>query len=108
HLPHIPSLLLLVILLALLPCSSFSLFFFFLLIRPPPRSTLFPYTTLFRSGRTALVRSGNGLHGEALVAASLAGSKRLDLSGGDLRWHRNPVWISAGAAASQNRRERGT
>src|SRR5688572_32458596 len=26
-----------------------SLFFFFLMIRPPPRSTLFPYTTLFRS-----------------------------------------------------------
>src|SRR5256885_12355770 len=25
-------------------------FFFFLMIRPPPRSTLFPYTTLFRSG----------------------------------------------------------
>src|SRR3989475_8636744 len=25
------------------------LFFFFLMIRPPPRSTLFPYTTLFRS-----------------------------------------------------------
>src|SRR5439155_25661393 len=24
-------------------------FFFFLMIRPPPRSTLFPYTTLFRS-----------------------------------------------------------
>src|SRR5579862_9259881 len=28
--------------------SSF-LFFFFLMIRRPPRSTLFPYTTLFRS-----------------------------------------------------------
>src|SRR5690349_22658244 len=27
--------------------SSFS--FFFLMFRPPPRSTLFPYTTLFRS-----------------------------------------------------------
>src|SRR2546430_12527426 len=27
-----------------------SLFFFFLMIRRPPRSTLFPYTTLFRSG----------------------------------------------------------
>src|SRR5207248_10589985 len=27
----------------------FFLFFFFLLIRRPPRSTLFPYTTLFRS-----------------------------------------------------------
>src|SRR5438477_7930095 len=25
--------------------------FFFFMIRPPPRSTLFPYTTLFRSGR---------------------------------------------------------
>src|SRR5216684_6980571 len=29
--------------------SSFCLFFFFLMIRRPPRSTLFPYTTLFRS-----------------------------------------------------------
>src|ERR1039457_7316223 len=29
-------------------CSSF--FFFFLMIRRPPRSTLFPYTTFFRSG----------------------------------------------------------
>src|SRR2546426_6088137 len=28
-----------------------SLFFFFLMIRRPPRSTLFPYTTLFRSHR---------------------------------------------------------
>src|SRR5262249_61493517 len=28
---------------------SLSLLFFFLMIRPPPRSTLFPYTTLFRS-----------------------------------------------------------
>src|SRR2546426_12638994 len=29
--------------------SDRSLFFFFLMIRRPPRSTLFPYTTLFRS-----------------------------------------------------------
>src|SRR5476649_2973129 len=28
---------------------SVSVFFFFLMIRRPPRSTLFPYTTLFRS-----------------------------------------------------------
>src|ERR1022692_4201290 len=28
--------------------SSFFFFFFFLMIRRPPRSTLFPYTTLFR------------------------------------------------------------
>src|SRR2546430_4481911 len=29
----------------------YSMFFFFLMIRRPPRSTLFPYTTLFRSRR---------------------------------------------------------
>src|SRR5258708_30332623 len=29
------------------------IFFFFLMIRRPPRSTLFPYTTLFRSPQSA-------------------------------------------------------
>src|SRR5205823_12381426 len=29
--------------------TYYTLSFFFLIIRPPPRSTLFPYTTLFRS-----------------------------------------------------------
>src|SRR5437588_12170517 len=33
-----------------------SFFFFFLMIRRPPRSTLFPYTTLFRSHRRASSR----------------------------------------------------
>src|SRR2546422_4012052 len=33
------------------------LFFFFLMIRRPPRSTLFPYTTLFRSKVTASTNS---------------------------------------------------
>src|SRR2546427_4758972 len=37
------------------------LFFFFLMIRRPPRSTLFPYTTLFRSGSGAeLAVAGHG------------------------------------------------
>src|SRR5260370_5677387 len=41
------------------------LFFFFLMIRRPPRSTLFPYTTLFRSRRHGVAaydycRSGTG------------------------------------------------
>src|SRR3989454_4510350 len=31
--------------------------FFFLMIRRPPRSTLFPYTTLFRSRTTSRMRS---------------------------------------------------
>src|SRR2546430_11378763 len=35
-------------------CHS-QLFFFFLMIRRPPRSTLFPYTTLFRSTLSASV-----------------------------------------------------
>src|SRR5437867_9047646 len=32
------------------PSLSAPFLFFFLMIRRPPRSTLFPYTTLFRSG----------------------------------------------------------
>src|SRR6266705_397408 len=32
-------------------------FFFFLMIRRPPRSTLFPYTTLFRSSRWSTTTS---------------------------------------------------
>src|SRR2546426_10430779 len=38
----------------MLHSRSYSLFFpfFFLMIRRPPRSTLFPYTTLFRSDRS--------------------------------------------------------
>src|SRR3712207_9172842 len=32
-------------------CLVGFVFFFFLMIRRPPRSTLFPYTTLFRSHR---------------------------------------------------------
>src|SRR5699024_12633157 len=38
-------------------CTSLDLFFlllFFLLLRPPPTSTLFPYTTLFRSDSEAI------------------------------------------------------
>src|SRR5258707_12666186 len=40
------------------PSTSHLAFFFFLMIRRPPRSTLFPYTTLFRS------RAGSGCIGE--------------------------------------------
>src|SRR6266513_2954306 len=37
---------------------NFSFFFFFLMIRRPPRSTLFPYTTLFRSGAPRAAAAG--------------------------------------------------
>src|SRR2546427_4723205 len=37
--------------------KSVNCFFFFLMIRRPPRSTLFPYTTLFRSNADQLNRA---------------------------------------------------
>src|SRR2546428_6024434 len=48
-------------------------FFFFLMIRRPPRSTLFPYTTLFRSGWFSdriRRRKAVAFAGYALTAAS--------------------------------------
>src|SRR6476620_12070767 len=48
-------------------------FFFFLMIRRPPRSTLFPYTTLFRSPRRLRVGDisarlvGQAVFGEAVL-----------------------------------------
>src|SRR5689334_15849150 len=51
------------------PCASLFFFFFFLMIRRPPRSTLFPYTTLFRSGPVAAGRAGG-----TVVASSGGGS----------------------------------
>src|SRR3954449_13456045 len=38
----------------LFACWGLCFFFFFLMIRRPPRSTLFPYTTLFRSHTSEL------------------------------------------------------
>src|SRR2546423_10752119 len=45
--------------------------FFFLMIRRPPRSTLFPYTTLFRSTPCASPASVASLHGAAHEPARL-------------------------------------
>src|SRR2546422_6853071 len=68
------------------------LLFFFLMIRRPPRSTLFPYTTLFRSPRAAAaergasaapavarpprLRSSGAVHGRAREATGRAGGDR--------------------------------
>src|SRR5476649_311644 len=40
---------------------------FFLMIRPPPRSTLFPYTTLFRSAPAKFAGGGEGAAIAAIV-----------------------------------------
>src|SRR5262245_64486492 len=61
-----------------LPFSFLSLFFFFfLMIRRPPRSTLFPYTTLFRSRRSPR-RRGRGSAPAALRALVARGRLRRD------------------------------
>src|SRR5215467_14886030 len=54
----------------------FFFFFFFLMIRRPPRSTLFPYTTLFRSpGFRGIVMKADGSHFFAAHAAAGAGEQ---------------------------------
>src|SRR2546430_15276024 len=59
-------------------------YFFFLMIRRPPRSTLFPYTTLFRSlgiqrRQRVAMHVGRHLIGEGLhLLAPHAGRRRLE------------------------------
>src|SRR2546430_11444873 len=59
-------------------------FFFFLMIRRPPRSTLFPYTTLFRSPRSddGLVH-GHGFFGEFRERLRHRDGPRYDATGGE-------------------------
>src|SRR5260370_38359744 len=73
------------ILTFLLLFHSFSFFFFFLMIRRPPRSTLFPYTTLFRSMCDhILMTEGSGLFlaGPALVQAAIGQKTSAEELGG--------------------------
>src|SRR2546429_9642113 len=51
------------------------LFFFFLMIRRPPRSTLFPYTTLFRSQALEAAGRSGGKNCVPSPAGSIGGSK---------------------------------
>src|SRR2546430_8673225 len=63
------------------------LFFFFLMIRRPPRSTLFPYTTLFRSVvtlRVDLTFVVVGLDGLLHLAAQRLSQHGDRHAGGDL------------------------
>src|SRR5256885_15439720 len=56
-------------------CELWFFFFFFLMIRRPPRSTLFPYTTLFRSRCRARRRYADARTG-ACAAAGACGVAR--------------------------------
>src|SRR5437773_3606745 len=82
----------------------FLFLFFFLLLRRPPRSTLFPYSTLFRSlignlGADPEVRSTN--NGSRVATVSLATSRQWTGQGGEKQekteWHRVICWNNKGA-----------
>src|SRR6266700_5095059 len=95
--------------------------FFFLMLRRPPRSTLFPYTTLFRSpglgrgagpgpGRRDRVRAPRGRGGRRQDPAS-AGTVRAGAGRGVRRavravrraWGRGPAVRPAGGRAAHAR-----
>src|SRR6267378_2871706 len=59
--------------------------FFFLMIRRPPRSTLFPYTTLFRSADVQALPARHGL-----PAAGVLGVPEADRRGEPARDPRDP------------------
>src|SRR2546427_9492791 len=62
------------------------------MIRRPPRSTLFPYTTLFRSGVTMLVQPGIGVTVSGLVTGlKLVELQPTNATPAGLNW--NPVLL---------------
>src|SRR3712207_6494678 len=69
--------------------------FFFLMIRRPPRSTLFPYTTLFRSFDSLTVNAGNGgfLHCIQMDTSVNAASQVVSV-GADIAFDADPKFFA--------------
>src|SRR5208282_6686503 len=67
-------------------CYASLLLFFFLMIRRPPRSTLFPYTTLFRSGCGGLSRRWPRPRWKAAAVREDRKSTRLNSSHGSISY----------------------
>src|SRR5256885_16955439 len=74
-------------------CHFYSYLFFFLMIRRPPRSTLFPYTTLFRSVDVA---GELGRHWSAIAAFAYVDAKTTQ----DPLYQGNQLWNVARQTAS--------
>src|SRR3712207_3961598 len=66
---------------------------FFLMVRRPPRSTLFPYTTLFRSPVALLVARRHGVDLRAVGDGNPGAWNALDHLGGRRAW---PAFIGDG------------
>src|SRR2546425_7483528 len=73
---------------------------FFLMIRRPPRSTLFPYTTLFRSAK---LYDGTGTGGHLIVAAELPYT--LAGGGATVTYQPNVGFVGADSFAFKTNRE---
>src|SRR5574340_15479 len=71
-------------------------FFFFLMIRRPPRSTLFPYTTLFRSLWKILKEMGIPDHLNCLLRNLYAGQEATVRTG-----HGTTDWFQIGQGVHQ-------
>src|SRR5690349_23888127 len=75
-----------------------SIFIFFLMRRRPPRSTLFPYTTLFRSdraaGRPVVANPGRACPGGAMTGADASGRRQLEALGELIRKQRQQAELT--------------
>src|SRR5690349_22694562 len=71
--------------------SHFFLFFFFLMIRRPPRSTLFPYTTLFRSIDGVFIAGEPAVRGVGLDGPGAAAATRSEEHTSELQSRRDLV-----------------
>src|SRR5882724_9193974 len=60
-------------------CWFFFFFFFFLMIPRPPRSTLFPYTTLFRSPKCCRFQLRPFCRAAKRLSAAFRSSERVEL-----------------------------
>src|SRR5437588_2544041 len=73
-------------------CLFFAhLLFFFLMIRPPPRSTLFPYTTLFRSVEQITDRRWSYCNAEVANPMIIVGQPRSEEHTSELQSHSDLV-----------------
>src|SRR3712207_4076364 len=78
--------------------------FFFLMIRRPPRSTLFPYTTLFRSVANSLAKKVSAVKGEGQAKSyflNIKGPELLNKYVGETERHIRLVFQRAREKASE-------